>query len=95
MNFPLPPQRHRLIYNARQFVADWQMAGALARFFMLSQVLSCVLMAVCAAGAAVAAVAGQVGPYLGLLAASAICFAQTLGAWNVLKRRFLVRYELL
>ena len=91
----MPPSLTSIVRNASVLAADWRAAGAVARLYMASQVLSLVMMVACTAGAVFAAITGQLWPYLGLLAAAAICFFQTLGAWTVLKQRYGVRYELL
>jgi hypothetical protein len=95
MNILLPPTRASLASNLRLLRDDWRLSGWTARYFMASQMLSLGLMALCAAGSIVAIVAEDLGAYLGLLAASAICFVHTVTTWSVLKRRFFVRYQLL
>jgi hypothetical protein len=94
MNF-LPPSRESVLNNLRLLAHDWRASGAQGRYFIASQVLSTLLIAVCAMGSLAAIVAGDWKAYLGLVMAGAICFAHTVGTWTVLKRRFLVRYELL
>lgn len=95
MNILQPPTRTHVIQNLRLLVDDWRLGGKLARYFMASQLLSMVLMAVCAAGSILAIVAEDFVAYLGLLAVSGICFVHTVGTWGVLRRRFFVRYQLL
>jgi len=95
MNILQPPSRASLVQNLRLLREDWHLSGWMARYFMASQMLSLWLMALCAAGSILAIVAEDLGAYLGLLAASAICFVHTVGTWAVLKRRFFVRYQLL
>jgi len=95
MNILQPPTRANVIQNLRLLADDWRLGGSLARYFMASQLLSMVLMAVCAAGSILAIVAEDFVAYLGLLAVSGICFVHTVGTWGVLRRRFFVRYQLL
>lgn len=94
-NLLQPPSRQDLAQNLRLLAEDWRLSGALARYFMVSQLLSMLLMTLCAAGSMFAIVADDWRAYLGLLVASATCFVHTVGSWAVLKRRFFVRYELL
>lgn len=94
-NLLQPPSRHDLAQNLRLLAEDWRLSGALARYFIVSHILSIVLMALCAVGSMLAIVADDGRAYLGLLVASAICFVNTIGSWAVLKRRFFVRYDLL
>jgi hypothetical protein len=91
----MPPSPGTLVRNARLLADDWRASGALARYFMASQVLSMVLMTLCACASAAAIVVDDLDAYLRLLAASALCLAHTMGTWQVLRRRFFVRYELL
>jgi hypothetical protein len=95
MNILQPPSRANLVQNLRLLAEDWRLSGGMARYFMASQLLSMALMALCAAGSILAVVAEDFAAYLGLLAASAVCFVHTVGTWAVLKRRFFVRYQLL
>lgn len=95
MNILQPPSRASLVQNLRLLAEDWRLSGGMGRYFMASQMLSMALMALCAAGSILAIVAEDLPAYLGLLAASAICFVHTVGTWTVLKRRFFVRYQLL
>jgi hypothetical protein len=95
MNILLPPSRQSLAQNYRLLADDWRLSGTLARYFMASQMVSMVLMAVCAAASMLSLVADDLRSYLGLLGAAAICFVHTVGTWRVLKRRFFVRYQLL
>jgi hypothetical protein len=95
MNILQPPSRASVIQNLRLLADDWRLGSPMARYFMVSQMVSMALMAVCAAGSILAIVAENLPAYLGLLAVSGICFVHTVGSWNVLKRRFFVRYQLL
>lgn len=95
MNILLPPSRTAIVQNLRLLADDWRLGNATARYFMASQLLSMWLMALCAAGSVLAIVAEDMAAYLGLLAASGLCFVHTVGTWGVLKRRFFVRYQLL
>lgn len=95
MNILLPPSRATIAQNLRLLVDDWRLSSATARYFMVSQMMSMGLMALCAAGSILAIVAEDTSAYLGLLAASGLCFVHTVGTWGVLKRRFFVRYQLL
>lgn len=93
MSFLLPPSRSSLAENARRLAAEWKSAGALVRYFIASQLLSGVLVGACALAAVPAAVAGLSSLYGGLLGAACACLVHTVVTWNVLKRRFAVRYE--
>jgi hypothetical protein len=95
MNILQPPSRASLAQNLRLLADDWRLGSGIARYFMVSQMLSLALMALCAAGSILAIIAEDLSAYLGLLAASAICFVHTVGTWTVLRRRFFVRYQLL
>lgn len=90
----LPPSRDGLLRNVRLLGSEWRSAAWLPRYFMASQLVSGVLLGACSLGSMAAGLAGQVGLYLGLLAAAAICFVHTLATWGVLKRRFHVRYDM-
>ena len=92
MSSLLPPSPRSLAQNARLLAEDWRARDGLARFYIASQMLSTVLMAVCALGASLAVVVGDWALYLGLLAASSLCLVHTLGTWRLLRRRYLVRY---
>ena len=65
----------------------------MARYLMVSQLLSTALTALCAIGGSLAIVAGEWGLYLALLGASGMCLVHTLGTWHLLRRRYLVRYS--
>jgi hypothetical protein len=93
MNFLLPPSRESLLRNARLLAADWATGNALRRYFIVSQLLSGVLLGACSLASIVAGLAGLPAVYLGLLAAAAICLVHTVGTWSVLKRTHGVRYE--
>lgn len=95
MNILLPPTRASVVQNLKLLADDWRLSSGMARYFMVSQVVSMALMAGCAAGSILAIVAEDFVAYLGLLAASGLCFVHTVGTWTVLKRRFFVRYQLL
>jgi hypothetical protein len=93
MNFLLPPSGQSLRSNARLLAAEWQAAGALARYFIASQLLSGLLLGLCALGSIAAGIAGLTVTYLGLLATASLCAVHTFATWHVLKTRFRVRYE--
>ena len=90
----LPPSWNALLRNSRLLAEDWRGRGALARWYMASQLLSTLLTAVCAIGASLAVVVEDWGLYLGLLGASALGLVHTLGTGRLLRRRYLVRYSL-
>jgi hypothetical protein len=90
----LPPAWKDLVHNARLLAEDWRGRGGLARWYMFSQLLSTALTALCAIGASLALALEDWGLYLGLLLASALSLAHTLGTWRLLRRRYLVRYQL-
>jgi len=94
MNF-LPPSRARVVDNLRLLAEDWRAFDAQGRYFIASQLLSLLLTALCALGAVAAIVTENAAAWGGLIVASAFCLAHSLGTWAVLKRRFLVRYQLL
>lgn len=93
MNIFLPPTRDAVKRNARLLAEDWKAASAMKRYFIASQLASGALLGACSAASVVAVVAQRPGLNAGLLAAAALCFVHTLATWNVLKRRFQVRYE--
>ena len=93
MGFFLPPSWRSLRANAGLLAAEWKAAGATARYFIASQLLSGVMLGLCALASLVAGALGETAAYLGLLGAAALCFVHTFASWNVLKTRFRVRYE--
>lgn len=93
MGFLLPPSWRSLRGNARLLAAEWKAAGAAARYFMASQLLSGLLLGLCSVAAMAAGIAGLTGTYVGLLAAAALCGVHTFATWAVLKTRYRVRYE--
>jgi hypothetical protein len=94
MNFLLPPSAASLRRNALLLAAEWHAAGALARYFMASQLASATLLGLCALASMVAGLAGRPWLYVGLLGVAALCFVHTVVSWNVLKRTYKVRYEI-
>ena len=79
--------------NLRLLSLDWNGAAAVQRYFMLSQLVSGVLLGVASLASVAANLAGHQALGLQLLAAASLCFVHTLFSWNVLRRRFKVRYE--
>lgn len=94
MDFFLPPSWRSVRANAALIAAEWKAAGAAARYFIASQLLSGLLLGLCALASLVAGLLGETATYLGMLAAAALCGVHTFASWSVLKARFRVRYEL-
>jgi hypothetical protein len=90
----LPPTWGNLKRNVRLLAADWHAGGPLLRYFIASQLASGALLGLCSIGSVVAAIAGWQATNLQLLGAAAICLVHSVGTWNILKRRFQVRYEI-
>jgi hypothetical protein len=65
----------------------------LQRYFIASQLLSGLLLGACSIASIAAGLAQLPAANLGLLAVAGLCFVHTIVSWNVLKRRFQVRYE--
>ena len=93
MNAFLPPGWDEVRRNARLLVEDWQAGSPLRRYFIASQLLSGVLLAACSLASIVAGLAGLPSVNFGLLTVAGLCFVHTVVSWNVLKRRFQVRYD--
>lgn len=93
MKFLLPPSREHLSRNVRLLAAHWKSGGPQMRYFIASQLLSGMLLGVCSLAGIVAGLAGLTATNLALLGAAAACLLHTVSTWNVLKRRFQVRYE--
>ena len=91
----LPPSRAAVFANLRLLAADWRVCDAQGRYFIASQLASVLLLATCSLGAIAAIVVDDLAAYLGLLAVCGICLVHNADTRSVLKRRFLVRYELL
>lgn len=87
-----PPSWRSLRVNAALLVAEWRAAGATARYFIASQLVSALLLGLCSLAGIVAGVLGLTGTYLGLLVAATLCGVHTFATWSVLKSRFRVRY---
>jgi len=88
-----PPTREYLKRNARLLAADWQAGSTLRRYFIASQLLSGFLLGACSLASIAATLAGLPSVNFGLLGVATLCFVHTVVSWNVLKRRFQVRYE--
>ena len=80
--------------NLRLLADDWRAVGAQGRYFIASQLLSCLLAAACALGAIASAAAAEAGTYLGLIVAGFACLVHSVATGLVLKRRFRVRYAI-
>jgi hypothetical protein len=93
MNMLMPPSRANLVRNARLMAEDFRAGTALRRYFMVSQMASGTLLGACSAFGIAAGLAGLTGVYLGLLGAAGLCLVHSVGTWNVLKRRYQVRYQ--
>lgn len=89
----LPPSFADMRQNFRLIIADWRAASGLARYFMVSQLVSGALLLLCSLASMGAGALGDPRSSLLALAAASVCFVQSLGAFSVLKRRFQVRYE--
>lgn len=93
MNLLLPPSREHFRRNARLLAADWKAGGAQLRYFIASQLASGVLVGACSLASVAAGLAGLNAVHLALLGAAALSLVHTVSTWNILKRRFGVRYE--
>jgi hypothetical protein len=93
MNALLPPTRDYIRRNLALLAADWKAGSTLGRYFIASQLLSGFLVGLCSLASIATGIAGLPAANMGLLAAAALCFVHTFATWNVLKRRFQVRYE--
>jgi hypothetical protein len=93
MNPFLPPTRDYVKRNMRLLAEDWAGGTFARRYFIASQLASGLLLGTCSLASIAAGIAGWPEGNLGLLGVAALCFVQTIATWNVLKRRFQVRYE--
>lgn len=93
MDFLLPPTLRSLRANARLLAAEWRAAGAAARYFIASQLLSTLLLGLCSLAGIAAGALGLTWTWLGLLVAAGLCGVHTFATWSLLKTRFRVRYE--
>lgn len=93
MNPFLPPTWDAVSRNARLLAEDWRAGSALLRYFIASQLASGAGVGVCSLGSLAARLAHVPVAATGLLAAAALCCLHTVATWNLLKRRFRVRYE--
>jgi hypothetical protein len=94
MNIPASASPATVMRNLRLLAGDWRAASAQARYFIASQLLSCLLLAACALGAVASAAAGDSVAYTGLVVAAGACLVHTVATWLLLKRRFRVRYAI-
>jgi succinate dehydrogenase/fumarate reductase cytochrome b subunit len=92
MNFLMPPSREEMTQNLRLLAADWRQGGALMRYFVISQMVATTFSVLCSAGSFAALAFGQGIVALGLVCVAGACLFHAIGTWNVLKRRYQVRF---
>lgn len=93
MSFFLPPSAEDFRRNAQLLAAEWKAGSTELRYFIASQLLSGLLLGACSLASIAAGIAGLDLVHRGLLGAAGLCLVLSLSTWDVLKRRFQVRYE--
>jgi hypothetical protein len=87
-----PPTFASLKQNLSLLVADWRKGTVLMRYFVISQVAATLLSIGCSAACFVALALDAKITALGLVCLSGACLFHAVGTWNVLKRRYQVRF---
>ena len=75
-------------------LAEWRRAGWSKRYFLLTHLLANALMAAISVASVASGAFGHSQRQMILLGAAVLCGGQAMLAWNVLQRRFKVRYSL-
>jgi hypothetical protein len=73
---------------------EWKRAGRPMRYFLASHVLANLLMATISLASMIYGAMGRSDMQMLLLGVAVLCGGQALLAWNVLQKRFRIRYSL-
>lgn len=92
MNFLIPPSREHVKANLRLLAADWGQGNALMRYFVVSLVAGGVVSLACSAASLLSLVLDQKIAAIGFVCVAGATLLHAVGTWNLLKRRYQVRF---
>ena len=81
-------------FNLIALGAEWKRANSSMRYYLASHVAANALMAALSIASMVLGAMGRGSTQLMLLGVAVLCGVQALVSWNVLERRYKIRYSL-